>query len=800
MKFATDIEGLRNSCHQMRLSIEELRHLDRSLASNAQQLNTAPQYNNISEAYSITRDLANRTDKLQYYIELMEYWSSLLEIALKARYIPETLLVQFDKIQDQAQSIMHGTAIATTATFNEAQAALVAAGQFVINLSAESCKVATEGATRHTSLLDNAATWLSNRINEAENLIAGLISKLIDSFRQAIGEAASILNTTGSFLKNVGSRVQESFSVATLETSVDFLDGSLKVAEWLSDATWIKNTGVWVGRVAKILTLVDLGRYFTGNMTNREIVETLTQSFIPIPIINEWAGEYLGQYVPDPDGHFQLVAPAGGDLADGVGIEPGDWAKPHHTDPVPLDKFLTSKLQESYKVAKDFYNNAVEFGKSTVNFISDKYNETQKVLGQIFETARESFVTSVNFASKALTEGMVFLDKFIQDTYHSQVNKIGAETQVRLNSLNQDPDTVMTNKLTVKGDVYFMYEGVPIVVGAGTVIETSRELDPKSGKFVDTVILKANLSAGPGINTGKIIASAREKDEFSITLKFEEGNNENMAQLEVLMETLGVWPGSINTGTSLISLLPGGASLKPALAGGELALFKDKITDITNQKGLSGDASADLKVVSGGVSLQLLTGDGIKKYEDGKFYPTENASFELTSQGGVGLVKAEGVVTFDSTIGKENGKPRFGEVTLKVKISEGGELAKELEKTLLSKGIGQEVAEKVAEKVADGLEEKGSISVTADAYSEYEVKFTADDLRGKAGNTAEAILKTLTEGEIDQITKANGAEFGVDINALVATGSASFETGQKEILYSKTSNPKNYLCTPACTP
>ncbi|OJV91606.1 MAG: hypothetical protein BGO39_20735 [Chloroflexi bacterium 54-19] len=741
----------------MRLQIEELRHLDSLLAANARQLNAAPHYNNISEAYSLTHDLSIRADKLQSYLEVIEYWSNLLEIALKAHYVPQSLLTQFDSLRDQAQSVMDGTTIATAATFNEAETALAAAGQFVINLSAESCKVAIDGAVKHTSLLDNAVNWLAGRINEAENLILQLVSKLIDSFRQAIGEAASILKATGSFLEELGGRIKESFSIAILETSVDFLDGGLKVVEWLSDTTWVKNLGVWVGRFAKILTLTDEIRYLSGNMTNQEIVENLVKDFIPIPIINEWAGEYIGQYTPDPDGHFQLIAPAGGDIADGANIRPGDWAKPLHTDPVPLDKFLTGKLQESFNTAVNVFHNSVSFIKNTAGFAWDTFQDTTKA---IFESAKESFLIALDAASKALIAGFDKLGHILLNPYIKEVGP-AFQKQLRAEGIDQPDYQDRYDSWSVKAEGTIPVLGELGVKLSGDV-KITRRREKRDGRWVEVLTIEGEREAGVATSLDEgVEGSLTASNKVAIEMVFDEDSTEDMGKLSILMETLGVKDGKLNTFYNAAG---------PAIRGGggiaELALYRNNITKVEGDVGVNAEVGVGIDyVANASVSGGMGFGTALIKDKDGNWNPAYTLSMNAGAQSEL-INTAAGInIETSATIGTEKGEINSSEVSLKISASSDIDLVS----VLVQKGVTASAAIAIADK----LKAENFLSPLKNGIKqEVELKFKADNIKGKVKDPLNALNYALQNGSIEaDFTSEQDSSLKLELagNGVIAT-------------------------------
>jgi len=361
MKYATDLEALKNSCTQLRSYLNELRRISGNLQRASQRLNETPHFSN-GEASSINREFQSQSDKFQHYIESIEYWCSTFETALRAKYIPSSLTQQFALIAAETATLTGNFQQSISQQLDQVTQKMISVQDSVLDRLNESYVVATTTTAQLHTILTNVGQWVVDRYNEAQQFISQWSQRAADSFKTAMagaGKELQDLNTTASALDK---RLREGFITSAIgkliETSDSILAplsfiiesktritafkqvledlgrltnqitgerGYIKKANMLGEILTskpVEYTSDTLEFITKLMALNEFRRYFSGEVTNKEIIPTVVGVFVPIPILNDYIAKFLQQQVVDPNGHFQLIAPAGGDLTD-------EWIKQH---------------------------------------------------------------------------------------------------------------------------------------------------------------------------------------------------------------------------------------------------------------------------------------------------------------------------------------------------------------------------------------------------------------------------------------------------------------------------------------
>lgn len=74
-------------------------------------------------------------------------------------------------------------------------------------------------------------------------------------------------------------------------------------------SAFLKGATDAVGFFSNILHVKDMNLYFAGQLTNAEIARKAIETLIRVPIINKQIADWLVQNMPDPNGHWQGLAP-----------------------------------------------------------------------------------------------------------------------------------------------------------------------------------------------------------------------------------------------------------------------------------------------------------------------------------------------------------------------------------------------------------------------------------------------------------------------------------------------------------
>jgi uncharacterized protein YukE len=74
-------------------------------------------------------------------------------------------------------------------------------------------------------------------------------------------------------------------------------------------ATFFEKGGNAAGVLSTFLDANDYRRYFAGELTNREIMETVAGNLVPIPVLSTKLANWMTSIMPDPDGKWKGLVP-----------------------------------------------------------------------------------------------------------------------------------------------------------------------------------------------------------------------------------------------------------------------------------------------------------------------------------------------------------------------------------------------------------------------------------------------------------------------------------------------------------
>jgi uncharacterized protein YukE len=188
---------------------------------------------------------------------------------------------------------------------------------------------------------------------EAERLARSLAERAA-AFRQADAQGAESLGaTTQAYFRAVTPiptptplpAARPGFSLPSLPDAIKTLDDVLKPVDWISNSKrasrtfdhileeagrllnaltgqrghikmmnqfgdFLKGGSQGVGFLSNLLDARQMQQYFSGQLTNAQIADTVIKALVPIPILNDRLAQWLVQNMPDPHGHWHgLAAP-----------------------------------------------------------------------------------------------------------------------------------------------------------------------------------------------------------------------------------------------------------------------------------------------------------------------------------------------------------------------------------------------------------------------------------------------------------------------------------------------------------
>lgn len=774
MKFSTDIEGLRQSCSQMRVQLEDIYQVKKSLEAVCREVGGASNFNP-DELFQVTRRLNEQAQSLEQYIKVNEYWANSLETAMliSTISIPHFLDPMLHN-PDQGKYAVH--ALECIDIFNSAanhpgedmqdsRAALEAAAQWFAGIDSRVHWGAAmaNGSVPIIDLIFAAANAFNTALKDSESTVQKFF-RLLDNTEDTISKNLwEAVTTTAENAENVA-KTLISDAGNILNTTIGWLQEGYNVAQ--QTANTVVDIG---GKVVQVVGQIISGIFQTGEQILSNLFSTLVDSFQHA--INGATQMIIG------------VAGFVGSEVNNVIKTVGEVVQDVNAGVNQLVDFVGNAAQAGWNTAVNFANTALNFGSNLLqdagNWFSNAWNSFTSTVDKIFQELADGFKAALDAALHAVISGIEQLGTILLDPY---IQQIGKQYQDELASMPKPPqwaENFTEYHLDASVVIPTPFD-CGIELGGDATVKITEKYDPASGHYVEVLTITGKVKGGLSTEPGMPHLAVNAEGEVTIQMQFDETNTEDMGKMALLLQTMGLRNGK--AGEIIGAFGPQGRVLA---TGAEVALFHDNITKCDGLVGDNVEAEAGvpgLLSISG--SAEIMAGMGVAKDEkDQKMYRNLNIKTSLEVSGGVGPTEI-GVSgeTEANILLNDDGSLHKSTVEDTISVSSNFDFTA-MVKTLTEQGLSEEVAQQAAKDVIDEAAKTPEVSVSQKFTHQIHIEYEADDLSGVSGNAIDVMRYTRQHGHI-KISDTLETSDSIDVDGGGAyKGSASIGQGSTVTVY-----------------